>query len=761
MKFIKVKKSMKKISLLILILISWTNPASSQSNLLDDRGIPFITNWLHKDYNAQAQNWKIVQDNRGVMYFANGNGVLEYDGVNWTSIPLPNDSWSLSLAFDSSAERIYVGAETEFGYLSPDSVGKMHYISLMPSVPAQYRDFGEVWETLASSDGIYFRSSEYLFRWKYSPIASGHGDFKIWKQEHPFNRAFLVRDKLYVQQSETGLMELANDSLRLVPGGERLSQDRIIVLLPFDNNRILACTRSQGQFIYDGQTFQPFITQADAFLQENQLYHGAVLADGTFALATSRGGLAIIDKQGRLLQIINKISGLKDENVRFLYLDQEGVLWLALNNGLARVETPAPMSLYSEQLGVKGLVADFLRHQNRLYAATSEGVFLLSQHNGTLPMFYPVSGISNAAWSFLSVDNTLLAATHQGIFLIEGDRATQRLCDLSSFCFYRSRRDTNLVYVGLDDGLGLLHWKNGHWFFSGPLQGISGDVRSIIEEQDGILWLGTSQQGVLRVKFVSPQPGVPAEKVPAVEIERFTEEKGIPIGSVRVFFIKNRIRIATFKGMRMFEPRSQSFIPDSTFGKIFADTLSWMNRIIEGYQGQVLIRLEREDKLIIGEAIPQENGTYKWNTNPFARFFEYGDIITIYPDPEYPGVIWFGGEGIIVRYDPKVIKNYSFDYNVLIHRVTAKDSMIFGGTYKNEKDMLLLLPSLDYAHNSLRFEFAAPFYDGQSATRYQVFLEGFDKAWSEWTNETKKDYTNLFEGEYHFRVRAKNLYNHS
>jgi signal transduction histidine kinase len=424
------------------------------------------------------------------------------------------------------------------------------------------------------------------------------------------------------------------------------------------------------------------------------------------------------------------------------------------------VETPAPLSLYSEQLGVKGLVADFLRHQNRLYAATSEGVFLLSQHTGTLPMFYPVSGISYAAWSFLSVNNTLLAATHQGIFLIEGDRATQRLCDLSSFCFYRSRRDTNLVYVGLDDGLGLLHWKNGHWFFSGPLQGISGDVRSIVEEEDGILWLGTSQQGVLRVKFVSPQHGLPAEKVPAVEIERFTEEKGIPIGSVRVFFIKNRIRIATFKGMRMFEPRSQSFIPDSTFGKIFSDTLSWMNRIIEGYQGQVLIRLESEGKLMIGEAIPQENGTYKWNTNPFARFFEYGDIITIYPDPEYPGVIWFGGEGIIVRYDPTLFKNYSIDYHALIRRVTVKDSVIFGGTYKNEKEQLYLLPTLNYSDNNIRFEFAAPSYDGQSATQYQVNLEGFDKTWSDWTNETKKDYTNLPEGEYHFRVRAKNLYNH-
>jgi serine phosphatase RsbU (regulator of sigma subunit) len=39
-------------------------------------------------------------------------------------------------------------------------------------------------------------------------------------------------------------------------------------------------------------------------------------------------------------------------------------------------------------------------------------------------------------------------------------------------------------------------------------------------------------------------------------------------------------------------------------------------------------------------------------------------------------------------------------------------------------------------------------------------LDGYDKKWSEWTTETKKEYTNLPEKEYVFRVKAKNVYNH-
>lgn len=47
----------------------------------------------------------------------------------------------------------------------------------------------------------------------------------------------------------------------------------------------------------------------------------------------------------------------------------------------------------------------------------------------------------------------------------------------------------------------------------------------------------------------------------------------------------------------------------------------------------------------------------------------------------------------------------------------------------------------------------------EKRNQYQFFLEGFDEHWSEWSYDTKKQYTNLFEGEYVFKVRSKNTYN--
>ncbi len=37
-------------------------------------------------------------------------------------------------------------------------------------------------------------------------------------------------------------------------------------------------------------------------------------------------------------------------------------------------------------------------------------------------------------------------------------------------------------------------------------------------------------------------------------------------------------------------------------------------------------------------------------------------------------------------------------------------------------------------------------------------MENFDKSWSDWAHKTEKEYTNLPEGRYVFKVKAKNLY---
>src|SRR5512144_2509372 len=72
------------------------------------RGLPFITNYTTDDYKADLQNWAIVQDNQGVMSFANNSGILQFDGSSWRLIKTPGETTIRSFAKDSNG-RIYVG----------------------------------------------------------------------------------------------------------------------------------------------------------------------------------------------------------------------------------------------------------------------------------------------------------------------------------------------------------------------------------------------------------------------------------------------------------------------------------------------------------------------------------------------------------------------------------------------------------------------------------------------------------------------------
>lgn len=725
-----------------------------------ETGLPYIQNFSPGTYHAHAQNWAVEQDARGVMYFGNTAGILEFDGARWRLMSTPNKSVVRTLGTGPNG-RIYVGAHSELGYLAPDSAGQMQYVSLLPRLAPEDRNFNNIWKIHAFPGGVYFRSSTHLFLW-------AEGRMRVWKPGNEFHRSFWVHDTFFIREIGVGLLQMAGDALRLVPGGERFAEDRLDLMLPLDAHNILIGTRADGLFRFDGSVIRPFPTEADHFLRENQLYDGAVLPNGTIALATLRGGVAIIDREGHFRQRLDKDSGLQDNTVWSVYPDRQGALWLALNSGLARAEIPAPLSKFTESQGVGSSVEALLRHRGRLYAATGLGVYYLAAPAapGNTPVFRPVSGIAAQSWSLLSAGRTLLAATSNGVYQIENDRAAP-LLDALCFVLYRSLRDSTRIYAGLIDGLGILKFANGRWRFAGRVPGISEEIRSIAEEPDGALWLGTQFQGVLQANLP------PAKSASGIDdtlrrVARFGQAQHLPEGEVNVYPVNRRVRFATSRGLRSFDPHRQIFLPDSSLGMMLADTAYAIHRLVEDGRGRVWVERGKENSLDIAVLKPEAAGGYHWQKTPLLRMNDLRPVWVIYPDPG-GDVVWFGSTGGIVRYDMNIEKNYQLDYPALIRRVTAGgDSLASGGN-----PLLPLLPDttapgdlvfrggrLNYARNALRFEFAAPSYDAPSANRFQYFLEGFDRGWSGWTREIQKDYTNLPEGPYRFRLRARNIYGH-
>nr|MQY80016.1 hypothetical protein [Bacteroidota bacterium] len=304
---------------------------------VNQHGIPLITNYTPEEYGASEQNWAIVQDQRGVMYFGNNDGVLEYDGENWRLIKIPNNTIVRSLAYHDDI--IYVSAQDEFGYLEPNFIGQLQYISLSNLLDSINRLFGDVWKINIKDDEIYFQGGYYKI-FKYHDFA-----FKKIINLHfsPFF-TFYTNDKIYLGTYLKGLMELKTDSFEVTRGGDFFIGKNIFSISPLDSNVIIVGTLFNGVFTYNpetGQVSEHFLTsKCNTYLKQNLIYHGISLPDRNFVFGTGEKGAVVIYEAGRMKFALDKKAGLQDEMIYNIYYDNSGLsgrpIWLAMDLGISK-----------------------------------------------------------------------------------------------------------------------------------------------------------------------------------------------------------------------------------------------------------------------------------------------------------------------------------------------------------------------------------------------------------------------------------------
>jgi signal transduction histidine kinase/DNA-binding NarL/FixJ family response regulator len=721
-------------------------------------GFKYFRNYSREDYNLQPQNWCIVQDKKdGIMYFANQEGLLIYDGVSWRSIEIPNQSVR-SLAIDDTGN-IYIGGRNEFGRLLLDEKGSLKYESLRSYIENDDQiHFTDVWKIHPTEEGTYFHTWEFLFRWEQntkkvksfpSPSSS------------PYKASFMVGKKLFIRQQNIGLMKMVGGTFIPVKGGGKFANEGIIMMAPYDNTgkKFLIGTWSKGLYMYDynKNTIYPFETDADDILKEKHILHGIRLRSskspgqpGDFALATQLGGLVIIDSFGRLKYLFNKAAGLQDNNVNHVFEDQHGNLWLALNKGIAKIEYLSPISIYDDRSGLTGLVLSVIKYQHDLYVGTTDGLFCLQ--SSSPGKFSPIPGVPVNCFSLISVGDFLLAATVNGVFQVKP--GVKRITKSGSFVLLQSQKNKNRVWMETNKGLTSLYFhsenKTGKWIEEpNRFKGLTADIRTIVEERNGNLWLGTLTKGVLNVDFSGNNT------ITRPPVTTYYTSHGLPEGEVQVFWAAGHVVFATNKGIFCFDEIKKIFIPDLTLGKEFSGGSKGVFRISEDNNKNIWFHSDDQNFL----AKPGPNGTFTINSEPFLRI-PRTQVNTIYIDPD-GSVVWFGIHDGLIRYEKTVNKNYHHDFTTIIRRVVANGILIYDGNKTNiENNLNPAFPTFQYKDRNIRFEFASTFFESESSTRYRYLLEGYAKDWSEWTPEPNIDYTNLPGGQYTFKVQARNVYNH-
>lgn len=726
-----------------------------------------IFNFNHRDYAGHSQNWAIVQDQRGLIYVANNSGVIEYDGSEWRHISI-NGTLSRCLDIDSEG-RIWVGGQDEIGYLAADSSSSLKYFSLTSKINPNYLPLGLIRQVFATSDGIYFSSNKCLLLIKGDEI-------KTWKPKTYFHRTFFAGEKLYVNQPEYGLTYMHNDSLKPVIGTDIISKKLIYSILSISSKKLVIGTQSDGLYYYNLNALRKdtsvnndsiltkFNTEEDDFLANNLIYNSVQLPNGEMAIGTSRGGVIIIDRNGKTKRKINIESNLQDESVWNLYLDNQNNLWMALNNGVSYTNISSPLTYFDEKLGLKGSVQSLVRYNNSLYISTSIGV---SRKTGNgFQEIKDFNKYSNRIAVIHSSDNKefLIAGTTDGIYQIIDDKAN-KISSYKSTCysFINSKLFPNIVFAGLNDGVGVLRYQQGEWIFLGKLEGTKGQVYSLVEDSEGKLWYSHRYKGVNRCNIVNPYQLV-ADQITSYHQLPFSPK----CDDMSISIINGSIKVSTDKGLCRYNAKTDLFEPDSCLGLEFADGSTGIRILNQDKKGNLWFEAYKTDPnrwLERASKFPDN----KYRRIP-AQFRVIPDMIFNDVLSEDNDINWIASYDGLYRYDGNIESEKQTIIKLLIRRVTTNNSnIVFNGALPLPKNELgyrstnfsptnTSKQKFNSWDNSIIFSFSSPFFGQNQKIKYSFILEGYDNSWSEWTSDQKKEYTNLPSGNYKFIVKARNVF---
>ena len=729
-----------------LTLLSWFHSVIAQD--ITETGLPYIQNYSPDIYGGAAQNWDVIQSKEGFIYIGNNQGVLEYDGVTWRTILLPNSGICGALGI-TTENKIYVGGYNELGFLAPDAAGQLKYTSLLPTLGKV--NFGGIKDISIANGAVYFNSDEGLLIWK-------DGQFLGSPKAPRYNISKNIRGEIYVVEKNLLVKKLTNSGHVDIIDVSKTNAIAITDLIGFGENELLILTYDKGLFITKNGTLEPFGQKVSRNL-ETSLGRRIIAHDnGWYSIATFKSGIIIMDTSGKIIKVVTKALGMIDNTVFRLFEDRQRGVWAATNGGISRIELLSPYSIFDDRHGIEGYVNDIYVEKGQVYLANYKGVLRLESDTNTphhsyfksiSPLKSSTQVSSRQAIQFLALNGSLFAGTRAGLYRYEDGKVVQQF-GLSSGALMQSKQNPNRIYVGLIDGLASIVFRNGQWEDDGRINGIKDDIRAIKEDTDGDIWLESQVDGVWKVAAEHLRD---ASDFHDPVVKHFRANKELPNGILFLKSIGNQVLFNIDSHLYTYDSAKDSIIRDSGIAKLF-DLPGKISLKMEDQNGTVWMyaQLQKEEKKSRVRAVKQQNGSYLLNRIPDERIVQDVDVAHF---PEN-NVVWYGGSGSVIRHDLSIPGNENMDFDTHIRSVTIQnDSVLFWGVDDgmNEKE-------IPFKGNEFRFAFAAPSFDVESKNQFQYFLEGFDESWSPWTSETNKDYTNIPEGDYQFKVRSKNIFNH-
>lgn len=684
--------------------------------------LPPISNYTSKNYNAGLQNWMISQDEKSNMYFANNEGLLEFNGSKWVTSSMKNESIIRSVY--ALKNRIYTGTYMDFGYWKRNNHGKLIYTSISSKLKVKLIEDEQFWGITSIDDWVIFQSLQRIFI--YNSITE---KTQIIDVKESIFKVFKFSDQIYFQ-SQRAFYHFNNGIAKPIFTNEKLNNDKVVGLIN-KQGTILLLTEQNGFFIYDGKTCNKYLLGNNDYLNDIRIYSCLQLKNQNIAIGTISHGIFILNQNAEILYNITQKSGLNNNTVLSIYEDNQSNLWLGLDNGIDCLNLSSSIKKYSNLSGNLGTVYASILFNDFLYIGTNQGLFYKKYNSKE--EFKMVNGTKGQVWSLFSYDNILFCGHDSGTFIISQNQSNHIYSKTGTWKFEPYK---NKIIQGNYYGLSFLTKKNGNWIFEKTVKNYNYSTRFFeITKSDEII-MSHEYRGLYKLTFDRKADAI-------IKKTYYNYPKKGKHSSVVKF--NNIIYYASRDGVYYLEEKQNKFRKSNLLSNLFSN-----------------------QEYVTGKMVCN-NSNYLWFfTKNYVHYVSSGSLFNdlniksipissnlTHAMPGYENIYELRKNEFLIGtingyYILKNKENKNENYTINISSIVAN-------SLEKEKFSVDISQKtiLNHKQNNITFYFAVPEYDAFIASEYQYQLEGFQEKWTKWSSKSEASFQNLEPGVYKFKVKAK------
>ena len=744
-----------KYFIIIFLVLSFysTESYSDFNNINSNNGKKDISDYSNimlkaftpNDGLPQSSIMSMAIDSKGYLWIGTQDGAAYYDGRKWITVNLPDRTISnyVLTIFPDSDNSIWFSADRGDVHNFKSSQWKSYGIkdglasNIVFSIQETIDNKGEKAYWFGTTNGLtrYYKGKWKTFNTKNSSIISDYiysicktSDGSLWigtlhGVSHFFNDTFQnvdlpeglrgnVVDK--IMQGKNG--ELWFAGIGVIGRYENKKWKVFQIKNTKKNSRIFTMFESSKGDLWFGSANGimkiPKASNSNADTMEDFLVGRRFenLMGDIFSITETRGGeiwfgtlLGLFRYIPGKWRTLDEKTGLQNTSITYMYETSKGDYLFGTPRGIS-IYHNSSWKIIDDKSGLSNnFIKSILEAKDGTIWIGTLGGGVDHLINGRWNVYEMKNGLAdNRIYSMLqSKDGTLWFATANGVSkYLNGKWSTittsDGLAGNQVMSMYQSKDGT--MWFGTRSGLSSLY--DGKFKTYNTSNGLCGNiVQSINTTSDGSIWFGTTSGGISRYypqlnKWQTyndtTDPALSNNSVYQVEEDHFK----------RLYFLTN-------KGVTRFSPEV------------------WLTKK-EKVQGLNKKNISYVENFSVEDGLPSNEGMVRASMT------------------DSKGRIWIGTTLGAGYFDPAQEITDTLQKNLLIERISIqklKDNTLIKNGIK-----------LSYYENNISFEYALLSYFKESKTLYKSQLEPYEESSDSWSNNYRKEYTNLPNGKYVFHV---------